>query len=235
MLLTYLKLTRRLMDDLTFARLNDFDLRDYINVARGQIAGQALCVPGYGTLAVNAATQQYPFSSINFGSATAGIQGPINIRMITWRVGQGRKRMAAREWPWFNNFVLAQPVPKAGQPQTWSQYSQGAAGSIFVNLLDGAYTLDLDTICYPVALLDDGTPEAIPYMWQDAVPFYATYYAYMHIQQHDAADVMWQRFLLMMDRARGGATPAVQPGSFSQGPDLMMPNRLGLHPPQRAA
>lgn len=228
MLTQYQTLARRLLNDQSFARINDFDLRDYINIGRGQIAGQGECVPAVGTVQVGPGTQSVPFSSITFAENT--IAGPINIRMI-WIAGG--KRLFPREWPWFQTYVLTQPQLPAGPPKIWSQYRQGAAGFFFLNPLDTTYTLNLDASCYPIPLVDDTTPEILPYLWTDAVPFYAAGYALMAAQQGQAADYMMQRFEEMMGRARNAVTPGVQPGSYPQGPDPMMPNRLGVHPAQQ--
>lgn len=212
-------------------------LTQYINIARGQVAGQGECIPGQGTLAVTSAGVLYPFSQIVWfpnPPLDAFIAGAINIRMLTYVVGSGQKRLYPREWPWFNTFVLAQPTPKVGPPKIWAQYRQGSLGSIYVNYLDGSYELIVDAICYPVDLVDDNTIDAIPYLWSDAVPFYAAYYAYMAMQRQADADHMLQRYQELMGRARTAVTPAVQPGSYPQGPDPMMPNRLALHAaPQR--
>lgn len=228
MLTQYQQQTRRLLNDQIFARVNDFDLRDYINIARGQVAGQGECVPAVGTVQVGPATTTVPFSTINFADAT--IAGPINVRMI-WI--EGGKRLFPREWPWFNTYVLTQPQLPAGPPKIWSQYRQGASGFFYLNRLDATYTLELDASCYPIELLDDTTPEVLPYLWTDAVPFYAAAYAFMAAQQVQGAEYMMQRFDEFMGRARSAVTPGVQPGSYPQGPDPMMPNRLGVHPAQQ--
>jgi len=223
----YQMMTRRMLNDAAFARLSDFDLRDYINVARGQIASQAECLPVWAPLAVNNTTQQYPFSAIDL-SGSPGVAEVITVRNALWVVASGRKQLHVREWTWFQNYVLAQPVPASSWPKVWSQLGQGSAGSLFVNLLDGAYTLSLDTTCLPVDLIDDTTAEVIPRLWTDAIPFYAAYYALMAQRQDEPADAMLRRFLQMMDRARAQSTSSVLPGSFSQGPDPMAANRLAL-------
>lgn len=205
-------------------------LTTYINIARGQVAGQGECLPAFGDLAVSAGTQQYAFSLISFPENTI-IAGAINIRMIQVPVaGGGMRRLYPREWPWYVSFVSSRLVPKVGPPRIWTQYRQGSLGVIYLNHLDGNYTLLVDAICYPVALVDDTTPDGIPYLWSDAVPFYAAYYAYMAMQRQADADHMLQRYQELMGRARTAVTPAVLPGSYPQGPDPMMANRLGVHP-----
>jgi hypothetical protein len=205
-------------------------LTQYINVARGQVAGQGECFPALGTLAVTPAQNEYAFGLITFPEATL-IGGVINVRMITRPLpNAGQSRLYPREWPWFNNYVIAKPIPAVGPPRIWAQYRQGNQGTLFINLLDANYTLQIDAICYPVDLVDDNTPDGIPYLWSDAVPFYAAFYAYMAMQRQADADMMLRRFQDQMGRARAAVTPGVLPGSYPQGPDPMLPNRLGVHP-----
>jgi hypothetical protein len=202
-------------------------LTTYINIARGQVAGQGECIPASGSLQVAAGVPvAYPFASIVFAES-AIVAGVINIRMI-WR--QGGARLYPREWPWYTTYVLTSPTVVPGPPKIWTQYRQGSLGTVYFNPLDTNYTLDVDAICYPQNLVDDNTPDGIPYLWSDAVPFYAAYYAYMAMQRQADADHMLQRYAELMGRARGDVTPDVQPGSYQQGPDPMMPNRLGVQP-----
>lgn len=205
-------------------------LTTYINIARGQVAGQSECLPAIGSLSVEAAAQEYFFSQVVFAETTL-IGGINNIRMLTYYVGGGERSLYPREWPWFTTYVRAQPSPKPGPPRIWSQYRQGSwLGALWLNYLDGNYTLRVDAICFPTDLVDDTTPDGIPYLWSDAVPFYAAYYAYMAMQRQADADHMLQRYQELMGRARTAVTPAVLPGSYPQGPDPMMANRLGVHP-----
>ncbi len=204
-------------------------LTQYINIARGQVAGQGECLPALGSLNVAPPNWGYAFDAIDFNEPTT-IAGAINVRMITYYVGNGEQRLYPREWPWYNTYIKAQPNPKLGPPKIWAQYRQGSLGLLFINHPDIAYTLNIDAVCYPVDLVDDTTPDGIPYLWSDAVPFYAAYYAYMAMQRQADADHMLQRYQELMGRARTAVTPAVLPGSYPQGPDPMMPNRLGVHP-----
>lgn len=207
-------------------------LTTYINIARGQVAGQGECIPAIGTLAVSPAALSYPFASIVFAES-AIVAGVINVRMIQVPAGAGMRRLFPREWPWYVTYVSSRLVPKVGPPKIWTQYRQGSLGVIYLNHLDTAYTLNVDAICYPTDLVDDNSTDGIPYLWSDAVPFYAAYYAYMAMQRQADADHMLQRYQQMMNSARSAVTPEVQPGSFPQGPDPMMANRLGVQPAGR--
>jgi hypothetical protein len=211
--------------------ISDDLLTTYINIARGQVAGQAECIPAIGQVITTPGTTGYGFGTVQFSAADAPmIEGAINIRMINLVTATGQQRLTLREWPWFNNYVIAKPTETIGPPKIWAQYRQGSQGVFFINIPDEAYELAVDAVCYPIDLETDTDIDAIPYLWTDAVPFYAGYYAYMAFQRQADADMMLERFQQAMGRARVAVTPGVLPGSYPQGPDPMMASRLGVHP-----
>lgn len=228
MLNAYTQQTQLLLKDPKMERFNLFDLRGYVNTARGQVALEGECIRVYSTLTLSTTAQQYPFSAVSFPAGTQGVAGVMNVRMATFQIAGGAKRITSREWEYFNEFVLNNPVPVAGPPTEWAQYGQGAAGSLFVNLPDFAYILNLDTVGYPLPLNSDTDFEAIPYAWTDAVPYYAAYVALLTAQQADAAAGMFKLYEMFVGRARQFATPSVLPHQYEQTPDPMMTNRLGV-------
>jgi hypothetical protein len=50
--------------------------------------------------------------------------------------------------------------------------------------------------------VDDTTPEALPYPWTDAVPYYAAYLAFMNSRRPMEAGNMFSIFENLMKRAR---------------------------------
>lgn len=237
MLTQYQQNARRILNDQGFARFFEGDLTDWINQGRGQIAGEAECVRVYASLSVGAASRQYPFSAISFPDGTQGVAGVINVRMVTYTTPGTAlvNTVTPREWEWFNTYVLpavpnidANGNPVGSVPETWAQFGQGANGTIFVNLLDTDYTLNLDAVCYPVPLVDDDTAEAIPYLWTDAVPYYAAYLAFLTAQDADKAEAMFKLYTLFAQRARQFANPSTLTHQYEQSADPMMASRLGL-------
>src|SRR5262249_10112671 len=155
------------------------NLNIWINIARGQIAGEGECVRRIGTIATVIGQRAYNFSDIALGtSSVTGVQGAINVRRIAYDVGQntqglsGQQWMTPRPWEWFDLYCMNNPVPTPGPPETWSQYGQGSAGtgtgssatgSFYIDPPpDAVYSLNLDCTCYPIALVDDTTVESIP-------------------------------------------------------------------------
>lgn len=201
----------------------------YINTARGQVSGQGKCVRQYATLTLAVGVQSYPFSAIAFAPGTLGILGPNDVRMIWYQVASGQKTITSRPFEWFGQYHLNNPVPQSGFPKVWAQLGQGQAGTLFFDPLpDDTYVCPADVECAPVPLVDDTTAEAIPPLWQDAVPFYAAWLALMQLQRQADADMMMKRFTELMGRARVAATPDVLPDNFEQVPDVTLPNKLAL-------
>ena len=226
-------------------------LTNYINIARGQIAGEGQCIRRIGTLTTTIGTRNYNFSSIVFG--VNSVQGAINVRRIMYNVGTGQKWIKGKSWAWFDFQRFNNPVPTSGPPTEWAQYSQGSAGtgaitgagvgtmlsgSFYIDPLpDFAYTLNCDATCYPTALAADADAEALPYLWTDAVPYFAAYLALMsaqtstRIQQATQLYGLYEQF---MQRARTFANPELNNFAFDQSQDMTRANRFG-GPVQQAA
>lgn len=208
--------------------VSDAVVTGYVNQARRQIAGEAECIPGYLTLAVTAAAQQYPFTSISLANAPTGCSGVFHVKQASWVLGSGAVYIPARSFTWLNQYYLMNPTPTAGAPSVYAQYGQGEAGTLFFNLLDADYTINLDCICVPDNLLTDGDTEALPYPWTDCVAFLGAYFALLSMQRTTDADQMYSRYEQFMSRARRMSTPATLPYQSPQVSDPTTANKLGL-------
>jgi hypothetical protein len=260
MLFTYMRRVQRYLKDQRVQIIPPADLIDFINEARGQLAGEAECLPVLASIALQPNVQVYPFSSIvlpstgiplidsggNYlldstgntlyssggGGTMNGLGGILNVRTLWYSVGQGQKWIRPRPWPWFTLYELNNPVPTLGPPQKWAQYGQGNAGTIYISPVpDIGYIVPVDCVAYPVPLVDDTTIEAIPYLWTDAVPYYAAYLAMLSQQSGGAtaeADKMFERYQKYVQRAREGATSSVLPTLYSQVPSPVRANQLGM-------
>lgn len=101
-------------------------------------------------------------------------------------------------------------------PTIWSQYGQGVNGSIYVWPLPSQYSqMDWDCYCFPVALIDDTTPEAIPFPWTDCVPYYAAYLAYANAQRAEDSDRMFNDYERFMKRSRSMSETPFVPDYYS--------------------
>jgi hypothetical protein len=208
-------------------------LTQFINTARGQLAGEAKCVVFKGTMPLVQGTQEYPFSGVLASiPATQGISSIINVEQILLVLGTGYIKLRPRPWPWFTQYWLNNAAPQQGQPQVWAQYAQGANGSVlFGPVPNYAYTALFDSTCLPIPLVDDTTVEAIPPLWTDAVPYFAAYLALLSAQsaqRQGDANRMFERYKEFVNRARDAATPTILPGQYKQQPNLTRPNQLGV-------
>jgi hypothetical protein len=155
----------------------------------------------------------------------------LNVRLANYALGNGAVYMRPRPWEWFHLYFLCNQQV-AGAPAVFAQFGQGALGTLWINLPDGPYTLSLDTVCFPSPLIDDSTSEALPYLWTDAVPYYAAYFALLTAQNTQAAAEMMKLYGMFVQKARGAANPSVMPMNYNQSPDPFLANRLGISPPR---
>jgi hypothetical protein len=230
---TYLGATRRLLQNpaAPASLYSDADLTSYINTARGQLAGDSESVRFMASLPVSAGVRVYPFTAVSLAGG-AGLQGVLHVRNVWYSAGSGQLYVYARAFEWFSVYELNNAAPQSGPPKMWAQYGQGAqaqtvpnpvgGGSIYVGPLpDRPYTLTLDTVCLPVPLVDDTTPEAVPALWTDAVPYFAAYLALLGAQtgtRTEEAMKMLQLYTEFVQRGRKAATPGVLPGIYPQNP-----------------
>lgn len=259
MLTYYLQQTQRLLQNpgAPTSLYSTADLTSYINTIRGQLAGDAQCIRRQGTASTVVGQREYSFQSINLGTpATTGVQGILNVRRIQYGVGSGNKMVYPRPWEWFDLYALSNPVPDSGPPEIWSQYEQGAGtwngiafpigtvtnvgagslsfGTFWVDPLpDIVYNLTCDCACFPVALQDDVSPEAIPYQWTDAVAFGAAWMALLSAQtsaRMAEAEKYFGYYQQYVQRARGFSNPDVLKGQYEQQPNIALQNQLGVSP-----
>lgn len=240
MLNSYLAATQRLLQNpaAPSSLYSIDDLTTYINSARGQLAGEGECIRAFATIDTVVAQRNYAFSDLVIG--TTGIAGAIHVRSLRYAVGSGFQWMSPRAWEWYEFYYLNMPVPNSGAPVDWAQYGQGSApppagssgsGSFYIDPLpDIIYTLTADCVCFPSALASDADPELIPYLWTDAVPYFAAYLALMSAQVNTRmaeAEKMFGLYQTFVQRARQSANPSLLRGIYQQSPNVTQANQLG--------
>ncbi len=248
MLTAYLTATRSLLQlpgTNSTSLYTDADLTRFINVARGQVAGEAECIKVIGTIPTVANQQPYRLQDINVGvPATTGVQNVINVASIRYTAGNGTLWITPRPWQWFELYELNNAAQQAGVPRTWSQFGQGAApsgiantsingGSFYISPLpDDIYVLNANASCYPIPLADDTTVEALPYFWTDAVAFFAAYFALMSAQTNarmaDAANMYKGHYQEFMSRARSQANPSTNRWMYQGAGDPAQGPKMGI-------
>jgi hypothetical protein len=251
LLAAYEKQTRRLLQlpgSQSTGLYSDADIIDFINIARGQVAGEGECVRVMATIPTVAGQQVYRFQDAVFPSTPllSGVQGIINIRSISSQVGTGSLWMTPRPWPWFSLYELNNAAPQQAIPTVWSQFGQGAAssgaanttvngGSFYLSPIpDDIYTLNLNAVCYPQPLALDTDVEALPYFWTDCVPFFAAYFALMSAQTNarmaDAANMYKGHYEEFMDRARKQSNASTNRWQYDGAGDPAQGPKMGITP-----
>lgn len=249
MLSYYLAQTARLLQNpgASTPLYSTADLTSYINVARGQVAGEGECVRRIATITTTVGLAgPYNFSSLALGTpSVTGVQGAIHVRSIFYNVGSGQKRLFVRAWEWMELYGLNNPVPAFGAPVRWAQYGSGAApgasggdqataagGSIYLDPPpDFAYVLNCDTVCYPIPLAADADPEALPFPFTDCVSFFAAYYALLSSQtsaRRGEAEAQFGFYQTFLERARKFSNSSVNRFAFAQAQDPAQAAKIGV-------
>ena len=224
----------------------DADLTSWINQARGQLAAETECCRYLGTLTTNLNVRNYNFSAVSLGVNT-GLAGVLNARQMLYAVASGYQWIRPRPWAWYWLFKLNNPVPAQGAPQVWSQFSQGGSGGGSItgigsgSLTSGSFYLDpspdlvysllIDCSCYPNALAADADVEAIPYIFTDAVPYFAGYLALMSAQataRLEQAQKLFDLYKMFVDRANQASAPNVNRHLYERQQSPTMINKLGV-------
>lgn len=228
MLTAYLNATQLLLQNPAAPTplYSNANLTTWINTARGQLAGESESIRVLGTLTLIASTVSYNFSSITLSGM--GVQKVANVRMATIAVPGGSQNLSFRPWEWFNYFYNAQvSIVGALFPTDWTQYGQGVNGTLYLYPPPATTaTVTLDTVCYPIPLVDDTTVEAIPYPWTDAVPYFAAYLALLSAQSANRqadANRMFERYTEFSNRARRLSNPSVLTYQYPQSGDIVPP------------
>jgi hypothetical protein len=222
------------------------DLTSWINQARGQIAGETECCRYLGTLTTILGQRNYNFSAVNLGVNT-GLSGVLNARQMLYAVASGYQWMRPRPWAWYWLFKLNNPVPSQGAPEVWSQFSQGGSGGGSITgigtgtMTSGSFYLDpppdltyqllIDVSCYPNALVADTDIEAIPYLFTDAVPYFAAYLALMSAQADarlEQAQRLFDLYKMFVQRADQASAPSVNRYLYERQSDPTVINKLGV-------
>ncbi len=249
MLTSYITRTRQLLQNPASGGTSLYstsDITDWINTGRGQLASETECCRILGALTTSLNVRNYNFSSISLGSGN-GIAGVINVRQMLYSVASGYQWIRPRPWGWFWLYKMANPVPVQGAPEVWSQFSQGGSGQGSMtgigtgSMTSGSFYLDpppdlvysllLDCSCYPSVLAADTDVEAIPYLFTDAVPYFAAYLALMSAQttiRMEYAQKMLELYQMFVQRANKASAPNINRYLYDRQESPTDLNKLGL-------
>lgn len=186
-------------------------LTSFINIARAQVALDGECVRVSGTSSATAGLAQIPLSALALPAA--GYSQALVARNATL----SGARVDIRPWDWFVAYNMSSPRATP----VMSHQSQGTFTTLYISSTGGG-SLWVDVVALPEDLVDDNTPDIVPYPWTDAVPFYAAYYSYMAFQRQADADMFMMRYRDLMRRSRGESTSTNMPENDPGGVGAML-------------
>lgn len=158
----------------------------------------------------------YAFSSANvLAQLTSGVKSILFIESVA--VSWGSLKPTLEQWNWndLQAYMRAYPV-QSGQPAMWAQLGQGVGGSMYIQPVPtSALPMEWNCVCVPVDLLTSTDPEAIPYPWTDAVPYFAAYLAFLNARRPQEAGEQFATYTNRMLRARAFSESSMVPSYYS--------------------
>ena len=180
-----------------------YDNTTKISFTGGTPTTQATATANINCVNTVANQEIYTFASVNpLAQLTAGVGSILWISSIA--VSWGALKPTLQQWN-FDDLqakVRAYPI-LSGQPALFAQFGQGEGGSVYIQPVPTyALPMEWNCVCTPIDLVDDTTPEAIPFPWTDAVPYFTAYLALMNARRPMEADNMFNIYTRTMKRAR---------------------------------
>lgn len=200
-----------------------------VSLSAGAVSAVAVVIPGAGYAAVPTVT----ISGNGHGATAMAILSPhlvtvANQETYSWvtaqaiidaiypgageilgvmgvSVSQGAIKPSLQYVAWSTMQAYMRSVPNGYRnwPLVWSQYAQGAAGSMYLFPIPAQVSqMDWDCFCSVLDLGVSQTIDLIPEPWTDSVEYWATSLAYLNAQRPDDARMMQAEYTRTMLEAR---------------------------------
>lgn len=203
----YITQCRRLLHDANANFWSDQELTDYINDARNKLVRDTGCLRTIQTSATVTNQETYTFASLPQGDQTMDI---INLNLY-W----GSTRIPLRYLPWTDfNAQLRYWQNYYGRPVAYSMY--GPQTFYLGPVPDEVYTMELDTVIEPTALVNAADTDTIPDIWTSPVAFYACYTAKFKEQSYGEAEIFNQQYMKKVQSVLVGTMTRRMPTPYSQ-------------------
>ena len=203
----YITQCRRLLHDANGNFYTDQELTDYINDARNRLVRDTGCLRTIQTSATGTNQETYPFSSLPQGLQTMDI---ININLY-W--GNSRLPLLYRPWTDFNA-QLRYWQNYTGRPIAYSMY--GPQTFYLGPVPDQVYTMELDTVIEPTALVNATDTDTIPDIWTQPVAYYASHTAKFKEQSYGESEIFKQQYIKNVQSLLVGTYTRRLPTAYSQ-------------------
>lgn len=203
----YITQCRRLLHDANANFWSDQELTDYINDARNKLVRDTGCLRTIQTSATVTNQETYTFASLPQGDQTMDI---INLNLY-W----GSTRIPLRYLPWTDfNAQLRYWQNYYGRPIAYSMY--GPQTFYLGPVPDEVYTMELDTVIEPTALVNATDTDTIPDIWTSPVAFYVCYTAKFKEQSYGEAEIFNQQYMKKVQSVLVGTMTRRMPTPYSQ-------------------
>lgn len=203
----YITQCRRLLHDANGNFYTDQELTDYINDARNRLVRDTGCLRTLQTSATVTNQETYTFASLPEGTQTMDI---ININLY-W--GNSRLPLLYRPWTDFNA-QLRYWQNYTGRPVAFSMY--GPQTIYLGPVPDQVYTMELDTVIEPTALVQGSDTDTIPDIWTQPVAYYASHTAKFKEQSYGEAEIFKQQYVKNVQSLLVGTYTRRLPTAYSQ-------------------
>lgn len=147
-----------------------------------------------------AGQEVYKFSSIDL-SAFPGYGVIFMVLGVSIIYANYRYSLPVYSFSTYQARIRQYPLQYQYVPTIGAQYGRGEAGSFYLYPISSqAYQMEFDCFCLPQDLGTDQDVEAIPQPWNDAVPYFAAYLAFMELQNFNSARILEDQFNKFMSR-----------------------------------
>lgn len=117
-----------------------------------------------------------------------GVEEVFWVNSVSIIYAQYRYSMMTYSFSTYQAMIRNYPLQYKYVPSVCAQLGRGTGGTLYLYpVASQSYQLELDCYCLPSPLEDDQSVEAIPQPWQDCVPFMATHFCYLQMQNLNAA------------------------------------------------
>lgn len=138
--------------------------------------------------------EEYNFSDFDL-STFPGVKEIYYVRSASILYSNYRYSLPCYAFSIYQAYIRQYPFQYQYVPTFFSQFGQGAAGSLFFYPYPSQnYQVELDCCCIPSDLIDDQSVEAIPDPWTDAVPYWAAKLCFEELQNINTARYFEEQF-----------------------------------------
>lgn len=160
---------------------------------------------------VNQGQEVYPFSGVDL-TPFPGVGSIVTVKSVSIIYANYRYSIPVYSFSRYQALIRQYPFQYQYVPTMGAQFGQGTNGSFYLYPIGSqTYQMEWDCFCVPSDILTDQDVEALPqYPWTDGVPFLAAYYAFLEMQNLNAANFYNQQFDKWMTRYGTYARPGRQ-------------------------